>query len=53
MKKSDQDGIEELTDRMQLMRRYDWSLMDPVRPPKIVSHLAWTVDNLWVRIEKR
>ncbi|EGS22408.1 uncharacterized protein CTHT_0019410 [Thermochaetoides thermophila DSM 1495] len=37
----------------ELMRRYNWSLVDPLKPPIIVNNGVWETRDFWVRAEKR
>jgi hypothetical protein len=38
---------------VQLMRRYNWSLVDPLKPPIIVNNGVWETRDFWVHVEKR
>lgn len=42
-----------VTDVLQLLRRYDWSLADPLNPPRIQNPGVWVVRNFGVRVAKR
>ncbi|KAL2135823.1 hypothetical protein VTI74DRAFT_6752 [Chaetomium olivicolor] len=37
----------------ELVRRYNWSLADPINPPRIRNNGVWLVRDFWVRVEKR
>ncbi|KAK0630500.1 cytochrome P450 [Bombardia bombarda] len=37
----------------ELLRRYNFTLVNPVRPLKLMGALAWIAHDLWVRVEKR
>jgi hypothetical protein len=38
---------------MQLMRRYNWFLVDPLKMPKLANPNIWIIHDFWVRIERR
>ncbi|KAH6847788.1 hypothetical protein B0I37DRAFT_375833 [Chaetomium sp. MPI-CAGE-AT-0009] len=42
-----------LTDRGQLLRRYNWALADPLNPPKIRNNGVWVIRDFYVTVEKR
>ncbi|KAL2163204.1 hypothetical protein VTH06DRAFT_5260 [Thermothelomyces fergusii] len=37
----------------ELVRRYNWSLANPLDPPSIYINGVWMVRNFWVKVEKR
>ncbi|KAM7204219.1 Cytochrome P450 [Naviculisporaceae sp. PSN 640] len=37
----------------ELLRRYNFSLVDPIEPIKIRGAIAWMAHDLWVNVEKR
>lgn len=37
----------------QLLRRYNFSLIDPLEPMKIRGAIAWMAHDFWVKVEKR
>lgn len=41
------------TNKMQLMRRYNWSLTDPLKFPKLENPNIWIIHDFWVKIERR
>lgn len=38
---------------VKLLRRYNFSLVDPVEPIKIRGAIAWMAHDFWVKVEKR
>ncbi|AEO59645.1 hypothetical protein MYCTH_2111803 [Thermothelomyces thermophilus ATCC 42464] len=37
----------------ELVRRYNWSLANPLDPPRIYNNVVWVVRDLWVKAERR
>ncbi|KAK3388671.1 cytochrome P450 [Sordaria brevicollis] len=37
----------------ELVRRYDFTVLNPVRPCKVENALMWLVKDFWVRVERR
>ncbi|KAK3317287.1 cytochrome P450 [Cercophora scortea] len=37
----------------ELLRRYDFTVVNPVRPARIRGAMMWLVEDMWVRVEKR
>ncbi len=38
---------------LQLLRRYDFALVDPTQPVKLFSAAVWLAHDLWVKITRR
>ncbi|KAL2186594.1 cytochrome P450 [Thermothelomyces heterothallicus CBS 203.75] len=37
----------------ELVRRYNWSLANPLDPPRIYNNGVWVVRDFWVKVERR